>query len=548
MIGELPPGTELGAYRLLSVIGRGGMGVVYLAEDAALERRVALKVLAPQYTGDASFRTRFERESRLAAALDHPNVVPIYEAGESNGVLFIAMRYVAGPDLRTVLDREGPFGVTRTLGIAAQLASALDAAHASGLIHRDVKPGNVLLAAGYGADGSEHVYLTDFGLTKHSSSKSGLTQLGQLVGTIDYIAPEQISGGAIDGRADLYALGCVVFEMLAGRAPFVRDTDLATMAAHLHEPPPKLTDVRPDLPPSADEFVAKALAKKPEDRYASGTELVRAARTALLGATTQPTMPAVAAPTTISQPVSETGAATVLVSAAAAHPPTTIGGPSANAGPPASNAGPPASNAGPPASIGPRLQSGPPAPSRATGCRIRRPTARPGLWVRRPDATPVSAHRVDVRVRRTAQPPPADYWRGRDHRPAAHRRRGLRIHLQWPRHAHARCDARRRAALAKRPIAATTHCVGCTYGVGHTLRAGHAQSITGSPDSTTADRDSDPHSDPQADRPTHGVSGDVGPIGAVSCRYLHGRYFAQRGVESGTYCPGRMQRQRLVIY
>ena len=269
---ELAPGDQLGAYHVLSIIGRGGMGVVYLAEHASLERRVALKVLAPQFSADGNFRTRFERESRLAASLDHPNVVPVYEAGEIDGVLFIAMRYVDGPDLRTVLDREGRFEVPRAIGIAAQLASALDAAHAHGLIHRDVKPGNVLLAAGYGSDGGEHVYLTDFGLTKRSASKSGLTQLGQLVGTIDYIAPEQISGINVDGRVDIYALGCVFFEMLTGKAPFLRETDLATMAAHLHEPPPSLTALRPDLPAATDVLIARVLAKDPDQRFSSAAE------------------------------------------------------------------------------------------------------------------------------------------------------------------------------------------------------------------------------------------------------------------------------------
>ena len=234
---ELKDGGVFGSYRLLSIIGRGGMGVVYLAEETDLERRVALKVLAPQYTTDTGFRARFERESRLAAALDHPNVVPVYDAGEIDGVLFIAMRYVPGADLRVTIDRDGRLSAERALGISAQLASALDTAHSLGLIHRDVKPANVLLSDRLGVDGREHVYLTDFGLTKHRASNSGLTQLGQVVGTIDYIAPEQIAGGAVDGRADIYALGCVFFEMLTGRPPYLRDTGLATMAARLTSRP-----------------------------------------------------------------------------------------------------------------------------------------------------------------------------------------------------------------------------------------------------------------------------------------------------------------------
>ena len=312
---ELGPGDQLGAYRILSVIGRGGMGVVYLAEDTGLGRHVALKVLAPQFSADGGFRNRFERESRLAASLDHPNVVPVFEAGEINGVLFIAMRYVAGPDLRTVLDREGHFDISRAIGVSAQLASALDAAHEHGLIHRDVKPGNVLLAAGYGTDGGEHVYLTDFGLTKRSSSKSGLTQLGQLVGTIDYIAPEQITGGAVDGRADIYALGCVFFEMLAGKSPFDRDTDLATMAAHIHEPPPSLLALRPDLPPATDALIAHVLAKDPDQRFPSAAAFVRQARRDLVGGSSPSTA------TVVSGRVGVVGGAAATVIAASSIPP-----------------------------------------------------------------------------------------------------------------------------------------------------------------------------------------------------------------------------------
>lgn len=278
---QLPAGAQLGAYRIVSLIGRGGMGVVYLAEHSSLERQVALKVLAPELTSDNNFRARFELESRAAASLDHPNVVPIYEAGEIDGNLFIAMRYVAGPDLRTVIDREGPLEKGRALAVIAQVGSALDAAHARGLIHRDVKPGNILLAAGLGTDGGEHVYLTDFGLTKRSSSVSGLTQLGQMVGTIDYMAPEQLSGKAVDSRADIYALGCVFFELLTGRAPYARDSDMATLAAHIYDPPPKLSDVRPELGPALDGVIGRAMAKQPENRYARAPALVLDARARL---------------------------------------------------------------------------------------------------------------------------------------------------------------------------------------------------------------------------------------------------------------------------
>src|SRR5687768_2947902 len=348
---ELAAGAQLGAYRITSVIGRGGMGVVYLAQDTILERRVALKLLAPQYTSDASFRARFERESRVAASLDHPNVVPIYEAGEVDGVLFIAMRYVAGPDLRAVIDREGRFTPARALGIVAQVASALDTAHAHGLIHRDVKPGNILLAAGHGADGGEHAYLTDFGLTKHSASKSGLTQLGQMVGTIDYIAPEQIAGAGVDGRADVYALACVLFELLAGRPPYLRDTDLAVMAAHLHEPPPSLTELRPDLPVAVDALFARALAKRPDERHPSASALVHDARATLLAA------PPVAGhqPTVIATRPTE--AETV----AASTPPVVIPPPTYVPPPPTYTPPPPTAPLPPPVTPAPGYpQAGPP--------------------------------------------------------------------------------------------------------------------------------------------------------------------------------------------
>ncbi len=391
---DLTPGGQLGAYRIQSIIGRGGMGVVYLADDEGLGRHVALKVLAPQFSADGSFRNRFERESRLAASLDHPNVVPVYEAGEIDGVLFIAMRYVAGPDLRTVLDSEGKFEVARAIGISAQLASALDAAHAHGLIHRDVKPGNVLLAAGYGSDGGEHVYLSDFGLTKRSASKSGLTQLGQLVGTIDYIAPEQITGTGVDGRADIYALGCVFYEMLAGQPPFMRETDLATMAAHLHEPPPSLTAVRPDLPPAADPLIAHVLAKDPNQRFSTAAEFVRAARAALVPDARQPTGevggradPTIIAAAAVAAPIAgqdvvrsptvltdtnvppgadgapvAAGAATIL-NAPALPPPGSI------SGPPAAASGPPPGSAPPPPDTGAFASGGSVPPFFPTGAQ-----------------------------------------------------------------------------------------------------------------------------------------------------------------------------------
>ncbi|GAA2240712.1 MULTISPECIES: serine/threonine-protein kinase [Kitasatospora] len=273
-------GHRLAGYRLGRRIGRGGMAVVYQAEDLRLGRPVAIKLLAPELARNDVFRQRFARESRAAAAIDHPHIVPVYEAGEANGVLYIAMRYVAGRDLRALLDRQGRLSVPQTARITAQIASALDAAHAHDLVHRDVKPGNILIAEGPDAERPEHAYLTDFGLTKKSLSLSGLTSVGQFVGTLDYVAPEQISGRPVDGRCDLYSLGCVVFEALTGAPPFRRDDDLALLWAHLHDPAPLLTSRRPDLPRALDPVLARALAKTPEERYDSCLGFVAALRAA----------------------------------------------------------------------------------------------------------------------------------------------------------------------------------------------------------------------------------------------------------------------------
>ncbi|WP_371583375.1 serine/threonine-protein kinase [Streptomyces sp. NBC_01314] len=273
-------GRQIASYRIEREIGRGGMAVVYQALDLRLERTVALKLLAPELARNDTFRRRFTHESRVAAAIDHPHIVPVFEAGETDGVLYIAMRYVAGSDLRHLLDREGPLPVTTALRIAAQVASALDAAHDHGLVHRDVKPGNILVAQGTDSDHPEHVYLTDFGLTKKSLSLTGFTSVGQFVGTLDYVAPEQISGKPVDGRCDVYSLACVVHETLAGRPPFQRDDDMALLWAHQYDEPPPLTGGRPDLPPAVDQVMATALAKSPDDRYDSCLSFVAALRAA----------------------------------------------------------------------------------------------------------------------------------------------------------------------------------------------------------------------------------------------------------------------------
>jgi YVTN family beta-propeller protein len=276
-------GTRLAGYQIQALLGRGGMGMVYLAEQLGPRRPVALKLLSAPVATSEAFRERFLRESELAAAIDHPNVLPVYDAGETDGVLWIAMRHVDGIDLAGLLARDGPLAPELALGIAGQVAGALDAAHARGLVHRDVKPGNVLLAVEDGA--VAHAYLADFGLTRRVGGPRGLTVSGQVLGTIDYVAPEQVEGGAVDGRADQYSLGCVLFECLAGVVPFRRASELAVLWAHVHDPPPRLGEYRPDLPAALDEVVGRALAKAPGDRHPSCGALVAGAQAALADTT-----------------------------------------------------------------------------------------------------------------------------------------------------------------------------------------------------------------------------------------------------------------------
>ncbi|MEU7556326.1 serine/threonine-protein kinase [Streptomyces sp. NPDC044571] len=277
-------GRQIAGYRIERMLGRGGMAVVYCAKDLRLDRKVALKLIAPERARDETFRRRFTHESRVAAQIDHPHIVPIFEAGETDGVLYIAMRYVSGPDLAALLAREGPLPVATALRIVTQVASALDAAHEHDLVHRDVKPGNILVAAGTDSDHPEYAYLTDFGLTKRSLALTGFTTAGEFVGTLDYMAPEQISGRPVDGRCDLYSLACVVFECLTGSPPFERDQDVTRLLwAHQYDPPPLLSERRPGIAPAADEVLAKALAKVPEDRYGSCLEFVAALRAATGG-------------------------------------------------------------------------------------------------------------------------------------------------------------------------------------------------------------------------------------------------------------------------
>jgi serine/threonine-protein kinase len=283
--GSVTPGVgeTFGGYTIESVLGRGGMGTVFLATHERLARKVALKVITPQLAHDEDFRARFHRESQLAASLDHPNAIPIYDAAEVDGVPYLAMRYVRGPSLQTLIREHGLLSPPEVLRIAAQIGGALDAAHRAGLIHRDVKPANILVA-----EPGDHAYLCDFGLARRTSSE-GMTQTGFFLGTVDYCAPEQIQGGPLDGRADIYSLGCVLFHCLAGEPPYVRDSEFAVLQAHLADPPPALSSIQPDLPRALDSVLATAMAKDPDARYTTGEALAAAVRQALSGAAGEPT-------------------------------------------------------------------------------------------------------------------------------------------------------------------------------------------------------------------------------------------------------------------
>jgi predicted Ser/Thr protein kinase len=268
---EFTPGDVFVGHRIEGLAGRGGMGVVYRATDVELERTVALKVITPALAEEEDFRKRFVAESKAAASIEHPNVIPVYYAGEREGVLFIVMRYIDGPDLRALVRAQGQLDPERAAHIVAQVGAALDAAHAHGLVHRDVKPANVLLGE------EDHAYLTDFGLTKRTATTGdgGASRVGGWVGTLGYVAPEQIRGGRIDARTDVYALGCLLVYALTGNAPYARESDEATLWAHLNSPPPSES-----VPPEFEGVVARALAKDPSDRYPSAGDLGRAALSA----------------------------------------------------------------------------------------------------------------------------------------------------------------------------------------------------------------------------------------------------------------------------
>jgi hypothetical protein len=274
---DLSAGDEFSGYRIERSLGRGGMGVLYLAVEPGLERRVALKLIAPEAAADEVFARRFAEESKIAASIEHPNVVPIYAAGEEDGIPFIAMRYVSGSDLGRRLAREGRIAPAAAAQLIAQVGNGLDAIHAAGLVHRDVKPANVLLG------GEDHAYITDFGVARNVSTESGLTQTGRFVGTLDYVAPEQISGGDVDARADVYALGCLLFKLLTGEVPYPREGEAARLYAHLNDPPPAPSLQATEVPMALDDVAIRAMSKQPGDRYPSAGDLGRAAVAALSG-------------------------------------------------------------------------------------------------------------------------------------------------------------------------------------------------------------------------------------------------------------------------
>jgi CHASE2 domain-containing sensor protein len=274
---SLEPTAIVAGYRIESVVGRGGMGVVYRATQLALERPVAIKLIATERAQDPVFRERFERESRLAASIEHVNVIPVYEAGEDDGLLFIAMRLVEGIDLAALLERSGALEPARAARLVSQLAGALDAAHARGLVHRDVKPANVLLTL----DELEHLYLTDFGVAKQIGARAGVTIAGGWVGTLDYLAPEQIRGETAGAGGDIYALAGLLCHCLTGEVPFARDSEPAKLWAHVNAPPPAPSRLRPDLPAAIDDVIARGMAKDPGERFRSGAELARACARAL---------------------------------------------------------------------------------------------------------------------------------------------------------------------------------------------------------------------------------------------------------------------------
>ncbi|HKH23098.1 MAG TPA: protein kinase [Solirubrobacterales bacterium] len=285
---SLPPGSPFGGYRVERVLGHGGMGIVYLARQLELERPVALKVIRPELAHDRHFRARFRSESRTAASIHHPRVVTVFAAGELDGLLYVAMRYVPGEDLGRSIAARGLIRPERAAELIAQVGDGLDAVHAAGLVHRDVKPANVIVEDP-GRDGRAGAFLTDFGLAKAAAATDGLTATGEVIGSVDYMAPEQIESGPIDARTDVYALGCVLFHALSGRVPYAERESSAKMWAHLNEPPPAAGSTTAGVPRGLDAVIRRAMAKDPAERFPSAGDLGRAALAAVRGeALTEP--------------------------------------------------------------------------------------------------------------------------------------------------------------------------------------------------------------------------------------------------------------------
>jgi serine/threonine protein kinase len=257
----LSPGSTIAGYEVEGVVGAGGIGILYRARQLRLDRPVALKLVEPDVASRPVIRERLRREARTVAALDHPNIVPLYEAGEEDGTVFIATRWVEGTELGVLIGRDGALEPTRAARIAAQIASALEVAHEKGLVHRDVKPSNAIVTS------EDHVYLTDFGLAKRVGTAAGLTGVDQMQGTVDYVAPEQIEGSDPDARGDVYALACVLYETLTGEPPFAdQKGGMAKMWAQVNAEPPSVSQARPDVPPALDEVIRRGMAKAPDDR------------------------------------------------------------------------------------------------------------------------------------------------------------------------------------------------------------------------------------------------------------------------------------------
>jgi serine/threonine protein kinase/DNA-binding beta-propeller fold protein YncE len=397
-MAEISIGSVFAGYRIEAVAGEGGMGRVYRATQMVLKRPVALKLIVPELAGDSDFRARFERESHLSASIDHPNVIPVYEAGEADGRLFIAMRWVEGTDLRSLIISEGRLDPARAVAIVSQIGEALDAAHSGGLVHRDVKPANVMLTSTHGR---EHAYLTDFGLTKRTASATALTRTGHFVGTPDYMPPEQIKGERADARADVYALGCLLFHALTGRPPYDRDNEVAKMYAQIHDPPPSAAEAAPGTPPDLDPVIARALAKDADQRYPSAGDLGRAARAALTGS--DPSQPERSLATGLAAPQPPELAPTALAPGAA---PTAPGTPRTAPDTPPTVPDTPATAPDTPAIAPDTPATAPDTPPTAPGAAPTSPAPVPGPTRSPPPAPPAAspAARPSERPRRRALP------------------------------------------------------------------------------------------------------------------------------------------------